>query len=189
MKPQITGILNSITRKYFLGEHSNHHRNPSVVSSMIDLNSGIFHQVLLTLEPVAKVKYYLRKYIASNPFSLQKIYHPKRRPLYLPDLMWMFSNSSLNMTLYAITVYLHATLLNVTFSPLFLDHCTYFRDWPHSQKCCTHRVGTSNPTEYCWLFKSQSTPFTHARQRKKEEKRSTPLIARRSKGECAKLSQ
>jgi len=66
-KHQITGILDSNTREFFLGDYSHLNREPSIISGYSDPITEIFYPESPTLDPVAKVKYNMRKYLASHP--------------------------------------------------------------------------------------------------------------------------
>jgi len=61
-KHQITKILDSNTREFFLGDYSQLNREPSILSGDYDSITEIFYPELPTLDPVVKVKYNMRKY-------------------------------------------------------------------------------------------------------------------------------
>jgi len=69
-KHQISGILDSNTREFFLGDYSDLNRKPSIISGYYDSIAEMFYPESPTLDPVAKVKYNMRKNFASNPPSL-----------------------------------------------------------------------------------------------------------------------
>ena len=62
MKHQIAGILDSDAIEFFLGDHSHLHRKPSIIPGTFDPISAIFYPESPALDPVAKVKYHMRKY-------------------------------------------------------------------------------------------------------------------------------
>ena len=66
-KHQITGILDSNTREFFLGDYSHLNRESSIISGYYDPITEIFYPESPTLDPVAKVKYNMRKYLAHPP--------------------------------------------------------------------------------------------------------------------------
>jgi len=78
MKRQIVEIIDLDAREIFLGDRSHLHRKPSIIPGTFDPISKIFYPESPTLDPVAKVKYNMRKYPALNPLSPLKCHHPRR---------------------------------------------------------------------------------------------------------------
>ena len=71
-KPQLIGIYESSANEFFLGDHSQLLRIPSIIPGTYDPIDEILYPELPPLDAVVKVKYNLRKYLANCPLPPPK---------------------------------------------------------------------------------------------------------------------
>jgi len=121
MKRQIAGIHDSDAREIFLRDHSHLHRKPSIIPGAFDPISEIFSPESPNLDPVAKVKYNMRKYPILNLLS------PTKRSLIKKNSQPTQQNSLLASTLQSKILQFRATHLlvgrikNLIKDPLIAD--------------------------------------------------------------------